>query len=197
MTVFYVIRHAYAVWAPEEQRPLSSKGHEDARRVAELLCDLPITRIFSSPYQRARQTVEPLAMQLDLPIQVEPDLRERKLGDEVKGDDFLTSVRKTWQDPTFFLPGGESNAAGQLRGVAVVQRLREQFPYEHLVLSTHGNLMALILQHYDPGVDYIFWKALTMPDIYSMSFFQAGKPVISRLWQEKHDGLDDYNSIDT
>lgn len=123
MTIFYLIRHAHADWTPYEQRPLSSKGHEQARRVAELLCDLPITRIYSSPYQRARQMVAPLASRLGLPIQNEPDLRELALGDASSVNDFYVAVMKTWQDPAFSHPGGEANASAQQRGVTIVQRL--------------------------------------------------------------------------
>lgn len=37
MTVFYLIRHAHAVWTPDERRPLSPQGYEPdqaARTVA-------------------------------------------------------------------------------------------------------------------------------------------------------------------
>jgi 2,3-bisphosphoglycerate-dependent phosphoglycerate mutase len=182
VTVFYFIRHAHADWTPDEQRPLSSKGQKDARRVADVLCNSPITRIYSSPFQRARQTVRPLADRLGLPVHIEPELQERKLGDGPSVNDFFAAVKQAWRDPSYAHPGGETNAAAQRRGVAVVQRLREQYPGEHLVLSTHGNLMALVLQHYDPRIDFVFWKALTMPDVYELQM-ESGKVSITRLWQ--------------
>src|SRR4030042_6758854 len=74
MTIFYLSRHAHADWTPDEQRPLSSKGQEDAQRLTDLLCDIPISRIYSSPFQRARQTVAPMACRFKLPFQHEPDL---------------------------------------------------------------------------------------------------------------------------
>jgi 2,3-bisphosphoglycerate-dependent phosphoglycerate mutase len=184
MTVFYLIRHAHADWIPDEQRPLSAKGKADALRLTDLLGIYPIAGIYSSPFKRALQTVAPLASRLGLTIYPEPDLRERTLGDAPGLYDFFASVMKTWQDATFSYPGGESNAAAQKRGVAVLQKLKEQYPGGNLALSTHGNLLALVLQHYDPSVDYPFWKALTMPDVYSLSFSKAGKLVISRLWRE-------------
>jgi 2,3-bisphosphoglycerate-dependent phosphoglycerate mutase len=184
MTVFYLIRHAHADWTPDEQRPLSSRGQADAQRVAELLCSSPITRIYSSPFRRARQTVGPLAGELGLPIHIEPDLRERRLAAAPIVTDFFTAVQQTWQDPSYAHPGGESNSAAQQRGVAVVERLREQYAGEHLVLSTHGNLMALVLQHYDPLIDYSFWRALTMPDVYELRIEDAESSII-RLWQSQ------------
>ena len=184
MTVFYLIRHARADGTPDEQRPLSSKGRADAKRVADTLFDSPITRIYSSPYRRARQTVNSLADRLGLPIHVEPELRERRLSDRQPVDDFLAAVKHTWRDPSYAHPGGETNAAAQRRGVAVVQRLLEKCSEEHVVLSTHGNLLALVLQHFDPRIDYAFWRALTMPDVYELKV-ESGEASYSRIWQSQ------------
>lgn len=184
MNIFYLVRHAHAEWTPDEQRPISEKGQVDAHRLADLLYDLPIDGIYSSSSLRAQQTVTPPANRLGLSVLIEHDLRERELGDAPGVNDFFATIKKTWQDPAFSYPGGETNAAAQLRGVAVVQRLREQFPGGHLVLSTHGNLLSLVLQHYDPSVDYLFWKALTMPDIYVLNLSPNDDPAICRLRQE-------------
>ena len=54
----------------------------------------------------------------------------------------------------------------------------------HIVLATHGVLIALILQAYDSSVDYAFWAALTMPDIYALRFGPAGERKIRRLWPQ-------------
>jgi 2,3-bisphosphoglycerate-dependent phosphoglycerate mutase len=183
MTTFYLVRHAHADWTPDEQRPLSTRGLEDAIRVADVLHAHPIDLITSSPYRRARQTVEPLATRLNLPIHQEPDLRERDLAE---GDvqDFLQAVEATWRDPSFAHPGGESNTAAQQRGLAVVRRLREQHIAKHMVLATHGNLLALILQGFDLAVDFAFWSAMTMPDIYKLDFTPGSGMAIRRLWAE-------------
>jgi 2,3-bisphosphoglycerate-dependent phosphoglycerate mutase len=183
MSTFYLVRHAHADWKPDENRPLSARGREDAARVADILQQYPIGAIYSSPYQRARQTIIPLANRLGLPMHIEPGLRERRLGNISTGG-FFKAVKATWQNPSFSHPGGESNAAAQQRGLAVVRRLQEKHVAEHTVLSTHGNLMALILQGFDPSVDFAFWKSLTMPDIYTLNFSQAGEATIDRLWQE-------------
>ncbi|NBD35056.1 MAG: histidine phosphatase family protein [Chloroflexi bacterium] len=181
MTVFYLIRHAHAVWTPDEQRPLSLQGRADARRVAELLRRYPITQVYASPYRRAWETVAPLAEAMGLPVHEAPDLRERKLSGEPV-DDFFAAVKRTWDDPTIAHPGGETNTAAQRRGVGVVQRLRAQHPTAHIALATHGNLLALVLHHYDPHVDYEFWRALTMPDIYTLEL-SNGEVTITRLWE--------------
>ena len=132
----------------------------------------------------ARQTVSPLADRLGLPIHIEPDLRERKLDDGPTVNDFFAAVKQTWCGPLYAHPGGESNAAAQRRGVAVVHRLLEQYSGEHLVLSTHGNLLALVLQYFDPRITYAFWKTLTMPDVYELQM-ESGEASMTRLWQSQ------------
>jgi len=112
---------------------------------------------------------------------MEPDLRELKLGNGVF-EDFFKAVEITWQNPSFAYPGGESSVMAQKRGIAVVQRLLEKHPAQHIVLSTHGNLMALVLQTFDPSVDFMFWKSLTMPDVYKLNISQSGKGLMQRLW---------------
>jgi 2,3-bisphosphoglycerate-dependent phosphoglycerate mutase len=181
MDTFYLVRHAHAHWTPDEDRPLSARGQEDAVRVADILQMAPIEAIFTSPYRRARQTIAPLAVRLNLPLQEVHDLRERRLSAGFV-DVFAEAVEATWRDKGVSHPGGESNAAAQRRGAAVVNRLREQQVAEHVVLSTHGNLLALILQYFDPSVDFAFWQSLTMPDIYSLSWSPTGPAVIRRLW---------------
>ena len=182
MIALYLVRHAHADWAADEERPLSERGHHDSRRVADVLQAYPIGAIYSSPFRRARETVAPLAARLALAIRMEPALRERRLGQSSAG--FRQAVEATWRDPSFSHPGGESNAVAQRRGLAFIRRLQEGQAAEHVVLSTHGNLLALILQGFVPEIDYAFWTSLTMPDIHRLSMEPGGKSTVERLWKE-------------
>ena len=183
MITFYLVRHAQADWTAGEQRPLSGRGREDAQRVADMLQAYPIRAIYSSPFRRARETVAPLAARLALLVEIVPALRERRLGNSSpKG--FFEAVKATWEDPSLAQPEGESNAAAQERGLILVRRLQEQHVAEHVVLSTHGNLMALVLQGFDSAIGYRFWKALTMPDIYRVCIDPDGEAMMERLWRE-------------
>jgi 2,3-bisphosphoglycerate-dependent phosphoglycerate mutase len=183
VSVFFLVRHAHADWTPDENRPLSARGREDADRVADTLELCPIGAIYSSPYRRAVETITPLAARLNLPVQLTHDLRERQLG-EISGLDFFEAIEATWQDPSFAHPQGESNDFAQLRGLGVIRRLRARTIAKPVVLSTHGNLMALILQHFDPLVDYAFWRALTMPDVYVLCISESGGGAIERLYEK-------------
>lgn len=184
MTTFYFVRHAHANWMPDENRPLSESGLTKADRVADILTSHPITAIYASPYRRAHQTVEPLAKQLNLPLQILDDLRERQLAAEPFDtvDGFDAGVKAVWADPAFAHAGGESNMVAQKRGAVLIEQLSAKHADGHIVLGTHGNLMALMLQHFLPSCDYDFWQALSMPDIYRLSI--KDEPELSQLWTE-------------
>lgn len=181
MNTFYLVRHAHADWEPNENRPLSERGLQDANRAAEILQKYPISLIYSSPYLRARQTIARLSSRLDIGVQIERDLRERRLS-EGQVADFLRAVEATWEDFSFVHPGGESNSAAQQRGVAVLFRIHQLHQAEHIVISTHGNLLALMLHHFEPSIDFNFWKSMTFPDIYQLKIEADGQSVIRRLW---------------
>ena len=181
MNTFYLVRHAHVDWTPDENRSLSERGHQDAKRAAEILLKFPISVIYSSPYFRARQTIAPVSSRLEIDVQSEPDLRERRFSEGPVGD-FLKAVEVTWEDFTFAHPGGEPNSAAQQRGVAVLSRLDQRHQEDHIVISTHGNLLALTLRHFEPSIDFNFWKSMTFPDIYKLSITLPGEAAIDRLW---------------
>ena len=97
MTV-YVVRHAKAgsrsAWdQPDDLRPLTKAGRKQAKAIATTFDEGDVTRILSSPFVRCRQTVEPLAERLRLPVDLARGLEEGaplvetlalfdKLGDE-------------------------------------------------------------------------------------------------------------------
>lgn len=180
MTTFYLVRHAHANWIPDENRPLSAQGKQDAGWVANKLRPFPITAIYSSPFRRAYQTVEPLAKRLKLPIQTLPDLRERHLADQPV-EDFTAAIGAVWHDPTFAYPGGEPHITAQQRGLAVLNALRQQHATDQIVLGTHGTLMTLILQHFEPTIGYEFWQTLRMPDIYSLQLSATRQATITQM----------------
>lgn len=180
-TTIHPVRHAHASWTPDDGRALSPEGHVGAERVARLLGGEPIVAIYASTARRAMQTVEPLAQQLGLPVTPSDELRERRLsGTPV--DDHGAAIAWCWAHPEAALPGGESNAVAQRRGVAVVNELAKRHAGGTLVVGTHGNLLALILQHWLPAVNHAFWRRLTMPDIYVLTLNASGASTITRRW---------------
>jgi 8-oxo-dGTP diphosphatase len=81
MTRLYLVRHAKAgdrsAWSgPDDLRPLTKAGRRQADALADLLADVGIERVVSSEYVRCRQTVEPLAERLRLPVDLADALVE-------------------------------------------------------------------------------------------------------------------------
>ncbi len=81
MRTFYAVRHAKAGsrsdWTGDDRkRPLSKKGMKQAEDLVALLDPFPVTAIFSSPYLRCVQTVEPLARKRKLEIRQSTSLAE-------------------------------------------------------------------------------------------------------------------------
>jgi 8-oxo-dGTP diphosphatase len=71
----YLIRHAHAGnkqhWpGPDNDRPLSVSGHQEAHGLLARLRDHPVSRILTSPAVRCQQTVEPLSQRRAVPIEL-------------------------------------------------------------------------------------------------------------------------------
>jgi 8-oxo-dGTP diphosphatase len=80
-SVVYLVRHAKAgerrVWDDDDViRPLSKKGWKQATAVCGRLAGKEVSGLYSSPYLRCIQTLEPLGTTLDLPVIVDERLRE-------------------------------------------------------------------------------------------------------------------------
>lgn len=78
----YLVRHAHAGsrsgWAGSDdaERPLSDKGEAQARYFADAVRGRPIRKLWSSRAVRCVQTLEPLAVALDVEVKVAPELFE-------------------------------------------------------------------------------------------------------------------------
>jgi broad specificity phosphatase PhoE len=84
---FYFLRHgetvanANGIISGSSDVPLTPLGYKQAHVAARALAHEPITGIYSSPLQRARETAEPIARTLCLSVNVLRELSERERGD--------------------------------------------------------------------------------------------------------------------
>jgi 2,3-bisphosphoglycerate-dependent phosphoglycerate mutase len=184
-TKLYFVRHAHSIYLPDERsRPLSERGHNDAKHVAELLKNEQIDHIISSPYKRAQQTVEGLAKNIAKEIIVEEDFKERVLSGKPV-EDFNEAISRVWEDKGFSWEGGESNITAQNRGIKGTKEILNRFAGKNIVIGTHGNMMVLIMNYFDPQYDFTFWRQLDMPDIYRLTFHINDLMSVDRLWDRK------------
>ena len=88
MTSFIFVRHGQSETnangiIADAHPPLTEEGIEQARRTADEIRDLSITKVVCSPYLRAQQTAETIAGELGIElkdIEILDDLKERGLG---------------------------------------------------------------------------------------------------------------------
>jgi 2,3-bisphosphoglycerate-dependent phosphoglycerate mutase len=182
-TKVYLVRHAHADWQPDEMRPLSESGRAAAQTIAGLLSAIPVAAIYSSPSQRSIETVESLAQCLGIRVDAVSELRERRLPVLPAGD-FERVVREAWRVPTRAPADGESNAVAQIRGLTAVRRFIRRHAGQHLVVATHGNLLALILNGFNPSYGYEFWRELSFPDVYELEFEATALIRVRRIWEK-------------
>jgi 2,3-bisphosphoglycerate-dependent phosphoglycerate mutase len=183
MTTVYLVRHAHSDWSPDDGRSLSVRGRTSAAALDELLAPAPIAAIYSSPAKRALETVELLTRRLRLEPIVLDDLRERELV-VAPGLDFEAAVQAAWRSPTTAVSGSESNAVAQGRGLAAIRKIINEQSGRQVVVATHGNLLALILNGFKPALGFDFWRTLTFPDVYELRFQRTALVNLRRVWDE-------------
>lgn len=149
-TTFYLIRHAAHDWLGRGiagRLPgvnLNAAGREQAKRLAVRLGDVPFAAVYASPLERARETAEPLAARVGLPLQTLDEINEINFGDwtgktfpELDGDPRWPAFN-TFRSGTR-IPDGETMAEVQLRMVTAMERLRDKNPDGAVALVGHGD----------------------------------------------------------
>lgn len=120
---------------------LSERGHQMASRTASALATRPITRIVSSPLQRARESAAPLAATMKLAVDIDERLNE---GENVFQGTRLSAARLL-RDPSAWLAlhnpwkpsWGEPYKAISQRMMAVAEDAWNSVDEGEVVLVTH------------------------------------------------------------
>ncbi len=152
-----MIRHGETDWNAERRiqghrdLPLNATGLAQAAALARGLAGLRADAIFSSDLLRARQTAQPLADALGLPLQLEPDLRERNFGccegktiDEIMVGEAAIARGLSARCPEFVLPGGESLLQHRVRIEACLERLAARHAGQVIAVVSHGGVLDLV-----------------------------------------------------
>lgn len=176
--LLYLVRHCQAT-GQEPDAPLTPDGVTQAALLADRLTPLGVDRILSSPFVRARDSIAPLAARLGIPVETDDRLIERVLTTEPLPD-WRAHLARTFDDADYHLAGGESSRAATARAVAVLNEAAHH-PARAAVIVTHGNLLALLLRHFDGRAGFAAWQALTNPDLYRVTLGDRAQPIM-RLW---------------
>jgi len=78
-------------------------------------------------------------------------------------------LRKTYDDLDICYEGGESSNTAMSRAISVVMEVLNG-ENKNIVLVSHGNLISLLLKHFDDCIGFKEWESLTNPDVFHPTF---------------------------
>ncbi len=185
-TIVYFVRHAKAPFSLENyhNRSLSPEGEQAAKKLVELFDAVPVDVFVSSSSPRAVETIKPIALAKNKPIETHDELRELLLrGPEtfIEEDKIEAEIEKVFADENYKLAGGESAAEVLARGLPVFQEILKQYAGKTIVLGTHGIIMTLLLRSFDSSIGFDFWRQITKPDIYRAVFKYSKLEYLNRI----------------
>ena len=159
MTTLFLIRHGLTsvtgsrLYGRTTGIHLDERGRQQAAALVERFEGLRLTAVYSSPLERCVETVEPLARAHRLSVHIADGLVEMDAGTWTGRT--LASLRRTkrWhhvqRDPSGFrFPGGESFVEAEARLLEEVRRIVGRHPRGRVVVSTHGDLVRVLVSHF-------------------------------------------------
>lgn len=171
MKTIYFVRHGESeanVGAPvfqSEASPLTKKGHEQAKFIAERSRKLAFEALIASPTARTQATAKYISEISGYPIITEPLFLERKLPEELLGkptdDADANELYEKWESG-FFTKGirvgtGENFADLKERAGLALEYLAGR-PESSVLVVAHGFLLRMIVAR------IIFGEALTVDE---------------------------------
>jgi broad specificity phosphatase PhoE len=158
MTTVLLVRHAehvlqgHVLVGRSDNAPISQKGEEQIRHLADILASEPIAAVHSSPRARARQTAAWIAMRHGLNVETHAALDEIDFGGWTGLTFEELSAMPQWRawnekrDETI-PPEGESMRDMQARVLDHLHAVRKSYPWKTVVLVSHAEPIRAALLH--------------------------------------------------
>ncbi|TCM95852.1 2,3-bisphosphoglycerate-dependent phosphoglycerate mutase [Paenibacillus sp. BK033] len=181
MTRIYIVRHCKAA-GQEPDAPLTEIGLQQAEELADFFAGKEVDVILSSPFERAYRSITPLADRLAADIVTDVRLTERVLS-RTNHADWREMLRLAYEDMDLLYEGGESSNAAMSRAVSVVTEALGSGK-KNIVIVSHGNLISLLLKHFDSRIGFDEWEVMSNPDVFLLTFPSWDKPSIRRIWEK-------------
>ena len=187
--IVYLARHGETAWSLTGQHtgltdlPLTELGQRTARRLGERLAGLALTKVFTSPLQRARQTCELAGF--GAVAEIDPDLVEWSYGqyEGRRGED-IRAERPGWNLFCDGCPEGETPAEVSARADRVVIRVRA-IPGD-VLLFTSGHFIRVLASRWlglEPTVNSRYFM-LSTSSLSALGYENdLSRPVI-RFWND-------------
>jgi 2,3-bisphosphoglycerate-dependent phosphoglycerate mutase len=196
MHTLYFVRHGQKMPTAGEPE-LSALGNLQAQQTGKHFQQLPITRVIASPSLRTQQTARHICQAIQLSHETDELLRERaNWGDDPQQtfEQFIQmwteASNNRDQQPVV---GDSSRDAGQRIEQVVSKLLTEEAP-QHIVLVTHGgviadflrnifseDMLAALVEQFQYGKDYRI-RECSITELY----IEEKQPVLRRLASVEH-----------
>jgi broad specificity phosphatase PhoE len=154
-TTFYFVRHgeseanATRRFAGRSDSPLTERGREQAKAVAETLADTTFDRVVATPLHRSLDTAKVIADRLRMPVEIEPDLIEIDVGDKTGAAWDETRALPNWRDDGFVAwPNGETLDQVLARSLRALRRLARGTPGGRVLVIGHGGVTRILVSHF-------------------------------------------------
>jgi probable phosphoglycerate mutase len=181
-TRLIAVRHGETAWNVEARLqgqidiPLNERGREQARRTARSLADDRPDVVVSSDLARARATAEAIAAFHEVPLSLDPALRERSFGSfegmtHTEVEQLWPEQSRRWRsrDPDFAPGGGETLRVFFARCVEATLRIAHEHAGKTIVLVAHG------------GVLDCLYRAASRVDLDAPRVWQLDNAAINRM----------------
>ncbi|HUF39720.1 MAG TPA: MSMEG_4193 family putative phosphomutase [Anaerolineales bacterium] len=168
---------------------LNERGRVQAEKLAEVLKDVPVKAVYSSPLDRTLETAEPIAAAHGLAVIERPGLIELDFGDWEDKTLKALRRRKLWQTvqqrPSLMrFPDGETFAEAQLRVAAEIDTLhRLHKPKDLIVCVSHSDLIKLALAYFLGLPLDLFQRIMIAPASISTLLFGEGQVQVANMNQ--------------
>ncbi|MBD7963844.1 histidine phosphatase family protein [Fictibacillus norfolkensis] len=170
------IRHCKAD-GQESLAALTAEGKQQAKELATFLEGQLYDCVVSSPFKRAIDTIKPFAELSEQSIKIDERLAERILSAEADPN-WRSNLERTYIDEHLKFPGGESTFEAKQRISSFINDLQTE-SYKSVLIVTHGNLLSLMINLFDPSFGFKEWELLSNPDVY---LIDVSLKDVSKLW---------------
>lgn len=170
------IRHCKAE-GQESNASLTAEGEQQARELAAFLEGQQFDCVISSPFKRAVDTIKPFAELNEISIKIDERLAERILSSE-DDPNWRTNLERTYHEEHLKFPGGESTYEAKERISSFINDLQRK-SYQSVLIVTHGNLLSLMINLFQPSFGFKEWELLSNPDVY---LIDVSLKDVTKLW---------------
>ena len=150
----YIARHGETAWNAENlvcgrtDLPLTERGMEQARLLAENAVGKGLEGIIASPLLRARQTAQAVSDAIGVPVEIDQRLIELDFGifeGKSRKDPGFAYTRT--QFPTRY-PGGESAFQMAHRVYSCLEDVKQKYAGKTVLLVCHGGVCRMVRSYF-------------------------------------------------